>query len=222
MPHMLHKLARVILNVLTARSLVLCAAVAVLWARSYYYIETLRYQSPPTGQVHWHVTCNSVCGRLYCQRHVTEYGTATTVRQSPRTPAGFSYARSDRLPPGSSDFYSRAIEQALWVGTHTKLGGLGFFFAASAHRSADGGPHDFRTITLVVPLWSVALASALLPAARTSGWARCRRRVRRGLCPACGYDLRATAGRCPECGAVPGRLHTVHGAEARPHSPRMS
>ena len=56
-----------------------------------------------------------------------------------------------------------------------------------------------------VPHWIVAAAVAIPPAARGAKILR-RRRARRllaarGLCPACGYDLRATPVRCPECGA---------------------
>lgn len=64
---------------------------------------------------------------------------------------------------------------------------------------------------LTVPHWALVAAFLLPPAAW--GWRACRnwRRAsaaRRGLCPVCGYDLRATPGHCPECG------HGVNGPPA--------
>ena len=59
---------------------------------------------------------------------------------------------------------------------------------------------------LVVPYWMITSVALLLPAVRLKAWRRdrrMRRRTARGLCPRCGYDLRATPQRCPECGVAP-------------------
>lgn len=50
-----------------------------------------------------------------------------------------------------------------------------------------------------IPLWLPTLVFAAAASACT--WAWHRRRPRPGRCGACGYDLRATAAKCPECGA---------------------
>jgi hypothetical protein len=60
--------------------------------------------------------------------------------------------------------------------------------------------HDGRT--LAFPFWAIAAACAALPAALVLRRRTARRRARLGLCPACGYDLRATPDRCPECGTI--------------------
>jgi hypothetical protein len=59
--------------------------------------------------------------------------------------------------------------------------------------------------TVGVPFWFVILISAPVPCVWLARWARQRQRSRRrkrGGCEQCGYDLRATPGRCPECGRV--------------------
>jgi hypothetical protein len=56
---------------------------------------------------------------------------------------------------------------------------------------------------LMFPDWFVALLFAILPAIWLYRWRRSRRRFAAHLCQTCGYDLRATPERCPECGTIP-------------------
>src|SRR5437899_2455545 len=73
--------------------------------------------------------------------------------------------------------------------------------------SEDFNSHGFRFYQRYgpFPYWMPAALLSLLPALRLVRMVRRRKsrtRSARGLCPTCGYDLRATPDRCPECGTM--------------------
>jgi hypothetical protein len=75
------------------------------------------------------------------------------------------------------------------------------------------GPWHRATRIQSVPYWWIILLASAMPAARGAlSVMNSRRKVRRSLvdqCPACGYDLRMSENRCPECGQAFARKMVV-------------
>lgn len=85
------------------------------------------------------------------------------------------------------------------TGVQTVLG-FGLFHNPRMYIRDRSGTRWMAMTLLVMPIWPWVALAALLP----TGWIRRKARRLRAphACPNCGYDLRATPGRCPECGAI--------------------
>jgi len=57
-----------------------------------------------------------------------------------------------------------------------------------------------RYVQITVPLWFPSLLFSIPTLLYLARGLKRTLRLRRGLCPTCGYDLRASNGTCPECG----------------------
>ena len=83
-----------------------------------------------------------------------------------------------------------------------------YYYGQFQFKRWDGGPGLTGT-TVIAPYWSIAGLFAVptvvwmgVGAGRAFGRMRARRRSLTGRCANCGYDLRATPDRCPECGRI--------------------
>jgi hypothetical protein len=99
---------------------------------------------------------------------------------------------------------------------------LGFgYLSFDVERGGTHGPNEEkdRERDLLFPLWFLALCLAVPATSWLRGaWKRTRgvRRARLGLCANCGYDLRASQQRCPECGlAIPQDINVAQSAWGR-------
>ena len=111
---------------------------------------------------------------------------------------------------GPSWYPLSELQPATLIGPEPTLAnklGFGWRYTANLRGWRGGQPPSsdeyalFRTIWL--PWWAIVLPFALVTLLVGARRLKRRLRTRVGHCSQCGYDLRATPDRCPECGAVP-------------------
>jgi hypothetical protein len=99
-------------------------------------------------------------------------------------------------PGGGWDFKSLRLQQrGSFVDPQHKYMGVGY------HSYDDQGYGGITHGLYVSYAWFVGILM-ILPVLYTIRWVRRRHHVEKGMCAHCGYDLRASPDRCPECGTI--------------------
>lgn len=186
--------------VATAFLLSLCALPAVAWALSYCdgvyssdgAIRILRLQPSQSGPA----------GPRYLWAR-SDHGRNVGVWYDLRRGQGGT-------PDSTGMLFLNSTPSSSWarLGFESHRGGATY----QGRMDVEGGVTTAGTFNfhlLAVPYWAIVLPLSLAPVGYWAAALRRRRRRRRGLCPRCGYDLRASSGRCPECGLLIRRRPTV-------------
>ena len=192
------KLALIIFTATSALSLILCIASAFMWVRSYFAGEAYNW-SLPSGDPLVDNSLSIVSGRggiafSFDQWAVWELGVR---KPASRNKSVSSFAHVELMKP-----YYPSVLNSAWF---SRWG-----FEWSGHDETISptsvGSGIIKSRNVVAPYWSLAFAAAIPPFAWLMFWKRRRAKKRRasiGICANCGYDLRATPEKCPECGTIP-------------------
>ena len=157
--------------------LLLLVGVIGLWVRSHWYNDAINYRPAPLSRE----------GRIYSIRSGRGGFCAWIIfRDLPRTgPYMFEYGRQRAY------WYPMQSDKRQGPLNFTRWNALGF------------ERKDFKGfVSFTLPYWALTLPLMMLPATWMYLWWKRRRRRQAGRCGSCGYDLRASRGRCPECGTL--------------------
>jgi len=188
-------LFRIIFKAATALSLLLCVGTIALWvaAWNWPHIWVTELAEAPTPSMWRNESLEQATsllvarGGLECR--IYRMSGKPTGSLGPRTWNG-SAVQTPQLP---TEHLSRP---SIW----NRCGFLFESFTPGGSYFYSHGGRQARGYLLQVPIWSLLVLTGLLPFSWLARRWMARRRQKAGVCPLCGYDLRATPDRCPECG----------------------
>jgi hypothetical protein len=184
-----------LLNAAMVMSTLLCVATVVLWVRSYWVADEWNYMVrrrlvASTDQVDRSIAVEA--GRLrflYSSVHYDDAWMATIGDSPAGAGSAFYHATGKPMPIAESVNGPDVVMIRRFLG-----------FEYGIHNPTPRTRDLAQGKWIAVPLWLIVFCTGW-PSFRV--WRR-RRRMRRavelGLCPSCGYEVRATRDCCPECG----------------------
>lgn len=184
------RLRRNLFAFVSATSLLLCLTACGLWVRSYWQADELvagywHYQYHPGFTNYydaWEMNAFNNRGRIMMRAHLCAcIAGPGRYESAPRQKGRLVIA-------GPADYRLLDFEENLGKG-HGVAAAAGFRYRSNQ-----------RVLALSVPHAAMVVSLAVLPLIAVVRLRRSRRARRMGLCLHCGYDLRATPDRCPECG----------------------
>ena len=207
---MLHHL----FTILSAISLLLCVGTCVLWVRSWRYGESMERVSSDRRYM-----ATSMAGLITATRWDGPFEPGVAMEFDGRASA-WDMGAVEALAPESRAFpaqpahpishtSARSLARILNGGRNSAL-----IMASTGDKPRPNAIplHDWILGTWSgprtqshSPLLGIAVAFLVLPSFAAIRTIRHMMRARIGCCPNCGYDLRASADRCPECGTAVAR-----------------
>jgi hypothetical protein len=191
---------RRILQFFVAISLLLCVATLALWALTYRKSISLSWWRSsiyvhPNGETQGSEDGSGEFRVLFARGGAMAEGRLEPPVELNDKGQWFQPTEDHRVH--NWDFHFSRVEDVYYPAPETiesgRLADWGFWFYLSWNA------RETRSVAIEAPFWFISILFALAPAA----WLF-RRRVQssNGKCIACGYDLRATPDRCPECGTA--------------------
>lgn len=188
-----------LLNGLTTVAIIFASVLAILWIWSgirqehFFYFDVavdtnVSGSASSSIRVETHTTCN-----LNLRPGVFGFNRVKSIYTGPGYGSGFYPAH------WKFEHDSRTTDMGLRYVLVPGVENFRFYWKRS------GSPgHPFSQLLITCPIWPLFLFALLLPGSRLIRrmfqTVRSRRASHAGLCPKCGYDVRANPDRCSECG----------------------